>query len=201
MYDVLIIGAGMSGLAAGIRLAQFGAARCHSRTAYDDRRPQFVLSPRWPKLRRRAARRNQLPAARAPNTGRCRACCGSCACHGTNSSWFRKQLPPSRFPASGLNSATIIALLESEVARQFPRPDRQLPPPCRRADPVRRTGGALVPLLPREQCLANSSPTRFWSRCCSARCCTTAAHASTTRTSARQASCSAASSSRVLLAP
>ncbi|MGC4004047.1 MAG: FAD-binding protein [Pirellulales bacterium] len=47
-YDVLIIGAGMSGLAAGIQCAHFGKKVAILDAPYHDRRAEFVLPHRRP---------------------------------------------------------------------------------------------------------------------------------------------------------
>ena len=60
MYDTIIIGAGMSGLAAGVRLAYFQRRGLHPRAARRDRRAEFVLRPPRTDVERRPARGDQL---------------------------------------------------------------------------------------------------------------------------------------------
>ncbi len=50
MYDTIIIGAGLSGLAAGIRLAYYDKRVCVLERHYNDWRFEFVLSPAWARL-------------------------------------------------------------------------------------------------------------------------------------------------------
>ena len=137
MYDVLIIGAGMSGLAAGIRLAQFGVrvAILERHTTIGGLNSFYRLDGRNYDVGLHAVTNFQPKGAKHGPLPRC---CGS-----SDLSWDQFELVPQTtsavaFPGVRLEFSNDFALLESEVARRVSRPDRQLPPPRRRADPLRR---------------------------------------------------------------
>ncbi len=135
MYDVLIIGAGMSGLAAGIRLAQFGVrvAILERHTTIGGLNSFYRLGGRnydvglhaVTNFQPKGAKHGPLPrvlAATAVLVGRVRA-------------GAPNEPPPSRFRACRFEFSNDFALLESEVARQFPD----------QIDNFRRLVAALIP--------------------------------------------------------
>ena len=61
------------------RLAYYDQRRLHPRAAHHDRRPELVLSPGRPQLRRRPARRHQFHPA-GTKKGPLARCCASCGC-------------------------------------------------------------------------------------------------------------------------
>ena len=114
------------------------AAGLHSRAALHDRRAEFVLSPPRPRLRRRPARRHELRPEGRRRRARWPGCCGSCGCR-----WDDFALAPQlgsaiAFPGVRLAFNNDIGLLESEIARAFPRQKRQLPAAARPDSRLRR---------------------------------------------------------------
>ena len=99
MYDTIIIGAGMSGLAAGIRLAHFDQRVCILERHSAIGGLNSFYRPRGRDLRRRAARRDQLRAARGRGRARWPGCCGNCGSPGTIWPWSRSSARRSCFPA------------------------------------------------------------------------------------------------------
>ena len=168
MYDTVIIGAGLSGLAAGIRLAYYDQPRLHPRAAHDDRRAEFVLSARRPQLRRRPARRHQLHAQGRPQ--------------GPLARLLRQlRLSLGRFrPGAADRLADRVSRREPRVHQRFGRCCRAKSPasfPAER-DNFRRLLGEIADYDELGSPAADSArevggrhhPTRCWSRCCSARC-------------------------------
>ena len=120
MYDVVIIGAGMSGLAAGIRLAMFDQPRLHSGTALRHRRAEFVLSPGRPQLRRRPARADQLRAARRQARPTGPPAAAIAYCRGTILNSPSRSARRSYFPACGCDSTTIRHCSHRKSPLHFP---------------------------------------------------------------------------------
>ncbi len=119
MYDTIIIGAGMSGLAAGIRLAHYDQRVCilerHTtigglNSFYRQRGRDFDVGLH--------AVTNYTPTG--ASAGRWPGCCGSCGSAGTTSPWRRRSARRSPFPASRLRFSNDFGLFESEVAAHFP---------------------------------------------------------------------------------
>ena len=176
MYDTIIIGAGMSGLAAGIRLAHFGQRVCilerHSaigglNSFYRQRRPH---------ARRRPARHHQLCAPRARDTGPMARLLRQ-----LRIAWDEWALAPQLgsaiiFPDATLRFSNDFALLESEIRWRFPRQIdnfRRLVACAARLRPVWQVRS--VTRSAREGGRARSSTIRCWSRCSSAPSFSTAA--------------------------
>ena len=132
MYDTIIIGAGMSGLAAGIRLAYYDQRVCILERHYTigGLNSFYRLGGRDYDVGLHAA--DQLHAQGHARRARWPGCCGSCGFSGTISPLRRRSARRSRFPACGCGSTTTSTLLASEVARAFPARERQLRP-ARRA--------------------------------------------------------------------
>ena len=99
MYDTIIIGAGMSGLAAGIRLAYY-----EQRVCILERHNTIGGLNSFYRLRGRDydvglhAVTNFTPPV--PNAARWPGCSANCVSSGTISRWPRRSAPPLRFPAS-----------------------------------------------------------------------------------------------------
>ena len=179
MYDTIIIGAGMSGLAAGIRLAHYDRRVCILERHSTIGGLNSFYRPRRPDLRRRTARDHQLRAQGARGKVRWPGCCGSCGWPGTNSRWRRSSARPSCFPACSCEfSNDFEPAGVGGRAGSFPRQIRTTSagwsPALADYDQFGRAGGQ--PLGPRGASAA-SSTIRCWSRCSFARCCSTAAAA------------------------
>ncbi len=140
MYDTIIIGAGMSGLAAGIRLAHFDQRVCDSRTPHDDRRAELVLSAPRPQLRRRPARRDQLHAQGHQEGSAGPAACGNCVSRGTTLHISPQIGSADRLPRRhGCASPTISNSCAVGDRPAVSRAGRQLRPPGRRELPTTTT--------------------------------------------------------------
>ena len=118
MYDTIIIGAGMSGLAAGIRLAHFDQRVCilERHTTIGGLNSFYRL--RRPRLRRRPARRHQLHAQGQPSAARWPGCCGNCGLR-----WDEFALAPAARLGDRLSRrrAAIQQRLRAARSRRSPR--------------------------------------------------------------------------------
>ena len=121
MYDTIIIGAGMSGLAAGIRLALLRPAGLHSRAALHDRRAELVLSPPRPRLRRRPARGHQLHAQGHQDRPARPAAAAAAAVVGRLRARRRRSARRSPFPACGCEFDNDSSCCATKSPARFPR--------------------------------------------------------------------------------
>jgi 2-polyprenyl-6-methoxyphenol hydroxylase-like FAD-dependent oxidoreductase len=124
MYDAIIIGAGMSGLAAGIRLAHFEKRVCILERHSDHRRAELLLSPAGTELRRRAARGDQLCGQGRPPQGPMVRLLRQ-----LRLSWDDLALAPQTvseiaFPGVRLRFSNDFELLQTEIRRAFPPDSR-----------------------------------------------------------------------------
>ena len=119
-FDTAFIGAGMAGLAAGIRLALAGKNCHHPGAAQRLRRAELLLQSGGPQVRRGAARHDELCAQR--HQGHPADQAAPPAAHPLRRA---RPLPAVRlaspFPGCQLRFNNDFAFLESEVARAFPR--------------------------------------------------------------------------------
>ena len=99
MYDTIIIGAGMSGLAAGIRLAYFDRRVCILERHTTIGGLNSFYRRRRPQLRRRPARRDQLHAQRRDERAAGPVAAAVAIVVGRLLRWRRKSARGSRFPA------------------------------------------------------------------------------------------------------
>ncbi len=134
MYDVLIIGAGMSGLAAGIRLAQFGVrvAILERHTTIGGLNSFYRLDGRNYDVGLHALTNFQPKGAKQGPLPR--------VLRQLRLSWDQFELVPQTtsaiaFPGVRLDFSNDLALLESEVTREFPQ----------QIDNFRRLVAALIP--------------------------------------------------------
>ena len=120
MYDTIIIGAGMSGLAAGIRLAHFGKRVCILERHQRHRRAELLLPPARPHLRRRTARHHQFHPEGAHTGPFARLL------RQLRVTWDQWALAPQLgsaiiFPNAILRFSNDFELLVSELRMRFPR--------------------------------------------------------------------------------
>jgi phytoene dehydrogenase-like protein len=146
MYDVLIIGAGMSGLAAGVRLAQFGLQVCmlERHTTIGGLNSFYRLAGRNYDVGLHAVTNFQPKGARhgpLPKVLR------QLRLSWDDFDWAVQQKSAVVFPRDRLQFSNDFALLEGEVARAFPR----------QIDQFRRLVGAILPYDGLEQPLARQS--------------------------------------------
>jgi phytoene dehydrogenase-like protein len=146
MYDVLIIGAGMSGLAAGVRLAQFGLQVCllERHTTIGGLNSFYRLAGRNYDVGLHAVTNFQPKGARhgpLPKVLR------QLRLSWDDFDWAPQQRSAVVFPSVRLQFSNDFTLLESDVARAFPR----------EIDRFRRLVGAILPYDGLEQPLARQS--------------------------------------------
>jgi phytoene dehydrogenase-like protein len=146
MYDVLIIGAGMSGLAAGVRLAQFGLQVCilERHTTIGGLNSFYRLAGRNYDVGLHAVTNYQPRGARhgpLPKVLR------QLRLSWDEFDWAPQQKSAVVFPNVRLQFSNEFALLESDVASAFPR----------QTDRFRRLVGAILPYDGLEQPLAGQS--------------------------------------------
>ena len=195
MYDTIIIGAGMSGLAAGIRLAHYDRRVCilerHSAVgglnSFFGRRGRtydvglHAVTNYTPRGTRQGPLARLLRQLRLAWDEFSLVAAGGLGDHVSR----RDDGVFQRLRAAGIRGGAALS-----------RGSGQFPPPGGGADrlrPVRPSGGGAIGPRGRRQPDRRS---RCWSRCSSARCSSTAVRGSTTWTSASSASSSARSSWR-----
>ena len=131
MYDTIIIGAGMSGLAAGIRLAYYDQRVCilERHTTIGGLNSFYRLRGRDYDVGLHAVT-NFTPKGDQEGPAR-PAAAAAAASAGTTSPSRRRSARRSPFPACGCDFNNDFELLASEDRRAVSRAERQLPPAAR----------------------------------------------------------------------
>ena len=169
-YDTIIIGAGMSGLAAGIRLAYYDQRVCilERHTTIGGLNSFYRL--RRPQLRRRPARRHELHAQGHASKGPLARLLRQLRFAGKISRLSPQLGSAIAFPGvrAAIQQRLRVLAVRSATAR-FPREKDNFQRLLRRDRRLRRSERARLPTSRPVRSSVRSSAIRCWSRCCSAR--------------------------------
>ena len=169
MYDTIIIGAGMSGLAAGIRLAYYDQRVCILERHYT-----IGGLNSFYRLRGRDYDVGLHAVTNFTPTGHQEGPVGAAAAAaavpvGGFRRWRRRSARRSRFPAWNCGSATTSACWKRRSPAQFPGEQDNFQRLLRRLVDYDELAAGALPVSARAGAGRDASATRCWSRCCSAR--------------------------------